>query len=315
MCTPYFSIIIPSYNRGHFIEETINSILCQTFPNWECIVVDDGSADETKGIVEALIKKDSRIKYIYQENAERGAARNNGIENAKGQHICFLDSDDRFLENHLQVIYDEINKDKNAAKALFFTNSYNLSNEGNLSERTCPRLSDYELFQYILTYTFNPARVAVHKDILEDFNFNPKIPGLEDLDLWLRIATKYPVIQINQRTAIYNLHEDTYTLGFKNRFKRELSFFKFIFNQPILKSKLPKKATAKLISMCHYHIAIAAAEATNRKEFYRHAYKSVITYPKGYNGRTNFPLFVQSIYMLPILGDLLKLISRKVKTK
>lgn len=313
MC--YFSVVIPTYNRAHLISETIHSVIQQVFKDWECIIIDDGSNDDTREIVEKITREEPRIKYIYQENAERGAARNNGIANAKGKYICFLDSDDHFIENHLQVIYDEINKDKNAAKALFFTNSYNLSNEGYLSERTCPRLCDYELFQYILTYTFNPARVAVHKDILEDFNFNPKIPGLEDLDLWLRIATKYPVIQINQRTAIYNLHEDTYTLGFKNRFKRELSFFKIIFNQPILKSKLPKKATAKLISMCHYHIAIAASEATNRKEFYRHAYKSVITYPKGYNGRTNFPLFVQSIYMLPILGDLLKLISRKVKTK
>jgi glycosyltransferase involved in cell wall biosynthesis len=69
-----FSIIIPTYNRADLIPETIRSVQNQTFKDWECIIVDDGSTDNTKSIIEDLIKQDSRIKYVYQENAERSAA-------------------------------------------------------------------------------------------------------------------------------------------------------------------------------------------------------------------------------------------------
>jgi glycosyltransferase involved in cell wall biosynthesis len=93
---PFFSIIIPSYNRAALIIETLNSVCSQTFQNWECIVVDDGSTDTTRDVIEALSIQDDRIRYIYQDNAERSNARNNGIRNAKGEWICFLDSDDAF---------------------------------------------------------------------------------------------------------------------------------------------------------------------------------------------------------------------------
>ena len=105
---PFFSIIIPTYNRGHVLGKTIQSVINQNFNDWELIVVDDGSTDNTKNIINDFSKNDSRIRYIYQDNQERSAARNNGIENSNGKYICFLDSDDEYLQHHLSTFYDEI---------------------------------------------------------------------------------------------------------------------------------------------------------------------------------------------------------------
>ena len=91
------SIIIPTYNRAHLINETLKCVLAQSYTNWECIVVDDGSTDNTIAIVDGYIQKDSRIKFYERPvNRIKGAStcRNIGIENSEGQYIQFLDSDD-----------------------------------------------------------------------------------------------------------------------------------------------------------------------------------------------------------------------------
>jgi glycosyltransferase involved in cell wall biosynthesis len=96
----FFSIIIPTYNRAEIVKTAIQSVKAQTYPEWELIVVDDGGSDKTKEVVEAF--SDRRIKYFWKENGERGAARNFGVQKARGDYITFLDSDDKFLPNHLE---------------------------------------------------------------------------------------------------------------------------------------------------------------------------------------------------------------------
>ncbi len=101
---PKVSVIIATYNRTHFVCEAIESVLNQTFPDFEIIVIDDGSIDNTKQVLE---KYASRIQYIFQENKGRAEARNTGIKNAKCEYIAFLDDDDIWLPNKLekQVIF------------------------------------------------------------------------------------------------------------------------------------------------------------------------------------------------------------------
>ena len=103
------SIILPTYNREDFILTAINSVVAQTYNDWELIIIDDGSTDSTKDFI-APYTKDLRIRYYFQKNQERSAARNNGIDLAKGKFICFLDSDDYYLSNHLSILNDEIEK-------------------------------------------------------------------------------------------------------------------------------------------------------------------------------------------------------------
>ena len=95
----FFSIILPTYNRSKTIDKTIESVINQTYKHWELIIIDDGSTDNTKEIITNYKTNDKRIKYLYQQNKERSAARNNGIVNANGDYICFIDSDDYFMKN------------------------------------------------------------------------------------------------------------------------------------------------------------------------------------------------------------------------
>jgi hypothetical protein len=106
------SVIVPCFNHAHFLSETLECILAQSYSEWECIVVDDGSKDNTKEIIERYANKDNRIRYIYQENRGLSCARNNGIANAKGDFIQFLDSDDLITPDKFtaQLSAYEINK-------------------------------------------------------------------------------------------------------------------------------------------------------------------------------------------------------------
>jgi glycosyltransferase involved in cell wall biosynthesis len=102
------TIVIASYNYAHFIGQTLDSVLAQTYPKWECIVVDDGSTDNTRAVVKAYTDADQRIHYIWQENQRLAAARNTGIAKSSGEYFQFLDADDliepRKLECQVQVL-------------------------------------------------------------------------------------------------------------------------------------------------------------------------------------------------------------------
>lgn len=101
--TPLVSVIVPCYNYGRFIPETLRSLQAQNFQDWECIVVDDGSKDDTAEVVRPFMEQDPRIRYVYQENKGLPTARNTGINNSIGKYIQFLDSDDLLEVDKLKL--------------------------------------------------------------------------------------------------------------------------------------------------------------------------------------------------------------------
>jgi glycosyltransferase involved in cell wall biosynthesis len=109
MNLPLVTVIVPSYNYAHLIDQTLDSVLAQTHPNWECFVVDDGSTDHTRTVVARYEEMDARIKYIRQDNLRAGTARNNGIRNSLGKYLQLLDADDLIESTKLerQVAYLE----------------------------------------------------------------------------------------------------------------------------------------------------------------------------------------------------------------
>src|SRR5688572_13418292 len=107
---PFFSVIIPTYNRAKHLVNALNSVLQQELLDFEVIIVDDGSTDDTKLIVTEIANRNSRIKYFYKENEERSIARNYGIMHAIGKYVGFLDSDDILYPNHLKVGYELLSK-------------------------------------------------------------------------------------------------------------------------------------------------------------------------------------------------------------
>ena len=102
------SIIIPCYNQAKYLNETLESVCKQTHTNWECIIVDDGSSDDSATIISGFTKKDPRFIYIYKDNGGVSSARNLGIENAKGNYLQFLDADDLLSVNKLEISLKEI---------------------------------------------------------------------------------------------------------------------------------------------------------------------------------------------------------------
>src|SRR6266550_6173469 len=135
---PLVSVIVPCYNYGHFVGDALDSVLAQTFENWECIVVDDGSTDKTKEVVTRYESKDSRIKYIYQRNHGLAASRNLGISLSKGAYIQFLDADDqiesRKLEFQSNVLQDAVDIDIVYGSVRFFETTSMEERPGPLNE-------------------------------------------------------------------------------------------------------------------------------------------------------------------------------------
>jgi glycosyltransferase involved in cell wall biosynthesis len=251
---PFFSIVLPTYNRAKFLRVAIKSVLDQGFADWELLIVDDGSTDDTKAVVHSI--KDARIKYIYQENAERAAARNNGIDNAEGEYICFLDSDDEYLDNHLEALKNKITE-KKFAKGIYVSGVIREHND----QRIEIPFQDKSTFKNDVSFlllaneTTIPTRVAIQREILEEYKFNETLNISEDTELFSRILVHYPLIQLKDKTVIYKLHEDNTNNLKNNPYKGQLKALKKIFNNPMVSVKIPLVVKRKKLGFCHWGMA------------------------------------------------------------
>ena len=250
MANPFFSIVIPAYNRAHILPKTIDSVLSQTFTDYEIIIVDDGSKDNTKQVLENL--RITNLKYIYQSNAERSAARNNGVAHALGAYVCFLDSDDFYLPNHLQNLYNNI-KQNNFDIALYFVNCNVLQNE----KIFCPKFETLsgDVYKYFIKNSVVPARVCMHRNIFKDFKFDEEIVIVEDTVLWCNVATKYKIHHIQENTILYHLHDDNSVLIAKNCFLPRLKGLQRMFAQPNIKKVISKRDQKVALSDCYFGVA------------------------------------------------------------
>ncbi len=209
-----FSIVVPTYNRARLITKAIDTVVAQTFADWELIIVDDGSTDNTKEVVEKYLVQDKRIKYIYQKNAERCAARNNGIENSSGEYICFLDSDDYFLPDRLKLLDVAISERENPI-SMFYTGILFDSGK-SFHKKTGTRNTSTNIFDFLLSASIGTPQACVHRTIFLQEKFNPKFHVGEDRELWIRIARNFPILFLdNQLTVVATEHEDR-TVGDAN---------------------------------------------------------------------------------------------------
>ena len=246
---PFFSIIIPTYNRSRIIENTILSVLNQTFNDFEILIIDDGSTDNTFDIINKI--NDPRINYHYQRNSERSIARNNGAKKANGKYYIFLDSDDLFSPIHLEKLYNFIKKIK-FNDCLIISGHCTIKN-GVKTYHHIPELSP-NMVEYFFNNPIIPARVCISAKILQKNNFNKNITIVEDSVLWSDISVNYPVYLNNNNTVIYNIHENN-SVNIKNfssikRIKGLKIFFK-----THTASYLSKKFKNNLLSRSYYNLA------------------------------------------------------------
>jgi glycosyltransferase involved in cell wall biosynthesis len=186
---PYFSIITPTYNRATLLVETIKSVLDQTFKDFELIIVDDGSTDNTKEAVQPFLS--TRIKYFYQQNKRQGAARNLGIKNASGEFVAFLDHDDLWSPIFLETYYKFIQNNPHAQwiHGAFFWFNENYFWKGN----TYP--VEGWVWKYLLKGNLiNTLTIAVRRKLLDNIKFdeNSLIWPSEDWEFNFRLAIASP---------------------------------------------------------------------------------------------------------------------------
>jgi hypothetical protein len=206
-----------------------------------------------------------------------------------------LDSDDYHLPIHLETFYNRI-KQEGFPKGFFFSSSWNETEDGIRSERTCPPVGNLNMYHYFLYYTVNPQRWCVESTVAKTTLFDPQIVICEDMDFSLRIVEKgYPIFQILDRTTVYVAAEDSFTHGDSNKWEKELFYLKRIFEKPELKKYLPKKDRNRLLSICYYFLAQKQFIKSDRWHTTKCCIMSIVLYPKGYKKRVLKDLLVMII--------------------
>lgn len=220
---PTVSIIIPTYNRAHLIKETLNSVQEQTFDDWECIIVDDGSIDNTNEIVREIVKNDSRFQYHHRPSIRpKGAnsCRNYGFEMSKGKYINWFDSDDvmtlNFVKWKVLELENQNNIDAVISKTMMFrdniTNIVGSENRTFLSENTLQDFLKLKIAWYL-------PDVMWRKDFFENRTiFNENLLAGQDRDFHARMLLHNPRLKvIDKYLTYYRLHIDNITLNVDNR--------------------------------------------------------------------------------------------------
>ena len=188
---PQVSVIIPTYNREALLSDAITSVLKQTYTGFELIIIDDGSNDKTRDVVEAFT--DKRLTYYYQDNKGVSAARNWGIHNARSDLICFLDSDDYWLPQKLAVQITFIKQHPsiliNQTDEIWIRRGKRVN---PLKKHTKYAGMIYEKCLPLCLIT--PSSVMIKRELFNEVGlFDEKLSACEDYDLWLRITYRYSV--------------------------------------------------------------------------------------------------------------------------
>lgn len=224
---PKISVIIPTYNCEEYLCRAIDSVINQVFSDYEIIIIDDGSIDKTKNLIDIYITKYyGKIKYFYQDRLGVSAARNNGLHKATGEYIAFLDSDDLWLPDKLKLQINLMSLYSNVY--MVFTDSELFTENGGILRDSMSRsrlpqkkgsfrykvlqknLNDESIIignlynDLILCNFIATSTVFIRSAVLEKVGyFSEEFTVAEDYDLWIRISQKHEIIYLNKVTAKY----------------------------------------------------------------------------------------------------------------
>ncbi|MCU0382892.1 MAG: glycosyltransferase family 2 protein [Cyclobacteriaceae bacterium] len=272
-----FSIVVPTYNRAHLIAKTLNSVLAQTYSNFEVIVVDDGSKDNTQEVVAAFT--DKRIKYFLKENGERAAARNFGVQKAKGDYINFFDSDDLMYPHHLLTAFNFIQANNPA----WFHLGYDFKDvEDNV-------IKQFESFdesinkKIIFDNRLSCNGVFIRKDILNQnlFHENRRLASSEDWELWIRLLAQYPLLFDNTITSSVVNHDarSLFTIPADKVIARDELLIQLLHVNPLVQ-KIYRNQFNKFIAERYSFFMLCLSEQKRKKEVFNWAYRAFKIYPR-----------------------------------
>jgi glycosyltransferase involved in cell wall biosynthesis len=204
---PTVSVIIPTYNRTTYLGQTLDSLRAQTYRDFEVIVIDDGSTDNTAAFIRS---RPETIRYFWQENAGPAAARNHGLREARGRFVAFLDSDDlwepRFLEATTACLLGDPQID------VAFCRCVTIDDDGHVLRNHGKRSAvggDITAPLFASTFISTPTVLARLPVIREENGFDPLLPTNEDYDLWLRLSLRHRFGLVDERLCLRRSHPGT----------------------------------------------------------------------------------------------------------
>jgi glycosyltransferase involved in cell wall biosynthesis len=277
---PFFTVIIPLFNKENFIENTLNSVLSQTFADFEVLIVNDGSTDSSVEIIKKFT--DPRISYFSKENQGVSSARNYGVEKANTNHISFIDADDYWYPGFLEEMFKNI-KRHSGQKVFSAAIEIATSNKVFPAQYSITKTHDCEIVNYFSASskeTIICTSCAVfNKSVFEEIgNFDIQIKSGQDTDLWVRIGLVYPVVFSWKVLARYVYDKNSLSKN-KNSLNTKMDFNKFKElekTNPLLK---------KFLDLNRFSLAIKFKLSGNKIAFDNH-YKDIDLKNLGLKKRT-----------------------------
>jgi len=260
---PTVTVIIPTYNRCNLMVDTINSVLAQNYKDFELLVIDDGSTDNTRQVISVI--SDSRIKYIYKDNGGVSSARNLGLKNARGQFICFLDSDDLWPDNFLKTMTSRLQQNPKYGAAycirtlLFEDGSTKPSYQ---KEFFFSGQVTAQLFQKTFIQT---STICFRRETLEDIFFDESLARGQDVDVWLRASTRIEFLFVPDIQIIYRQQPLSATAGFDSKYCNRARVLERFYFKLGGDKYISHKAAMKKLSYAYRHAAKKAFKAGCRK--------------------------------------------------
>jgi glycosyltransferase involved in cell wall biosynthesis len=246
---PKVSVTIPTYNRGYIVKQAIDSVLAQNFKDFEILIIDDGSTDSTKQVVESI--QDVRLRYFYKENGGVSSARNLGLSKASGQYVAFLDSDDIWPEDFLKVMTERL--DENPDFDLAYTATTLRFPDGREESDDVSRCLSGQITAHLFAYsTIWPMAVLIRRAVLRDFWFDEGLKICDDNDAFLRLSAKTKILFVSDIEVKRGYSEDNHSQKYytEGSYIRALSLERFYYQLGGDKF-VPATIAKKKLSRCY----------------------------------------------------------------
>jgi len=271
---PKVSVIVISYNMARLVTRAIQSIFSQTFRDYEILFVDDGSTDDTKQVVESF---GDRVRYFYQENAGLAAARNRGILASRGEYIAFLDSDDYWVPDKLEVQVAVL--DKNPRVGLVHARALVVNEEGKPRGFMPVKRPGRTFREIIEVGAFFPVcSVMVRKECFIKAGIcNADVVNVEDTDMWLRVARHCDIYEVEGRHLSYYYREDSRKpRGGIRQYKSQVRLYRRILSSY---EDIPHKAVKRKLAMFEYLLGKSYRQEGQWRQALTHIASAMFQYP------------------------------------
>ncbi len=251
------SVIIPVFNGEKTIEETVDSILNQTFKDIEIIIINDGSTDATLEIIKNI--SDSRIKIFSYPNAGLSASRNRGIDRAKEEYISFIDADDLWTPDKLESQLKALQKNTQAAVAYSWTDYIDESSKFIKSGRRIKVNGDAFSKLLVTNFLENGSNPLIRQKAFDIGGFDESLTAAEDIDMWLRLAANYEFVCVEKPQILYRTSTTSMSTNLKKQEAASLKVIERAFSYP--KAEKLQHLKKQSLSHLYQYLTFKAIEA------------------------------------------------------